>query len=603
MCIRDSDETQLTLTYDTTSMSDSDKLQVFIDNDYQEITPAEDILDPVGKLRVSNPENLIDTDFEYGLQSTKWETLQTVNNLPTIYTSSGDVSLDDIVSMDVSSGSKSVRVKTSIAHGLVIGNPIQVLGTSQYQAEGQFVVTSVPTLYEFYYEMDVSASLTADISASYTTITAGKFYEGSSLVVSQGEGVVTDSADPSVLTATTNDTHGFSQGTKVYLRNTVGPKVLGITTSEINAPDGKPYIDTNADASTDIVIDQTASTGRSGFRDKSLITYDWEGTYQKYLASADVNVGNDTIAWNGHGLHNKALVLFQTAYEGRSDGGLNDGQVYYVESVDVDTIKLHTSDALNAGSLVDITAISNTVGLCRLVLVYKVEGANGTLRRTQYSEHINNLAPAISNRVGTPQTALQTWDINLTSLYGGTGNIPINLIIDKIQLAGDVNSSNEYVEFTVGGQTQRLYSPGNQSDNLADTAASPGGGTPVFNGLNVNSSKITIGSDVYLRVQSSCAGSVGTFTSPQGYRYSFTVHLPASGGSGTSSEMSGYDLSLSTYGLGNTQPNTVIAFQGKTTTSTTLTSDDAFSYLANQRLYGRYGTYAPRNTSNTLTIS
>ena len=95
------DETQLTLTYDTTSMSDGDKLQVFIDNDYQEITPAEDILDPVGKLRVSNPENLIDTDFEYGLQGTKWETLQTVNNLPTIFTNSGDVSLDGIQSINV----------------------------------------------------------------------------------------------------------------------------------------------------------------------------------------------------------------------------------------------------------------------------------------------------------------------------------------------------------------------------------------------------------------------------------------------------------------------------------------------------------------------
>jgi hypothetical protein len=31
--------------------------------------------DPVDKLRVSTPQALIDTDFEYGTQPTKWETI------------------------------------------------------------------------------------------------------------------------------------------------------------------------------------------------------------------------------------------------------------------------------------------------------------------------------------------------------------------------------------------------------------------------------------------------------------------------------------------------------------------------------------------------
>ena len=37
------DETELSLVYDTTTQADSDKLQIFIQGDYQEITPAEDI--------------------------------------------------------------------------------------------------------------------------------------------------------------------------------------------------------------------------------------------------------------------------------------------------------------------------------------------------------------------------------------------------------------------------------------------------------------------------------------------------------------------------------------------------------------------------------
>ena len=149
------DETELSLVYDTTTQADSDKLQIFIQGDYQEITPAEDILDPVGKLRVSNPENLIDTDFEYGLQSTKWETLQTVNNIPTIYSSSGDTPIDGITSINARNGSRNIRVTTNIPHGLSIGDPISVQGVSQYQAEGFFIVTNVPSTTVFFFELDV----------------------------------------------------------------------------------------------------------------------------------------------------------------------------------------------------------------------------------------------------------------------------------------------------------------------------------------------------------------------------------------------------------------------------------------------------------------
>jgi hypothetical protein len=46
--------------------------------------------DAVERLRVSNPQSLIDTDFEYGLQSTKWETLELMNNIPSFYSKTDD---------------------------------------------------------------------------------------------------------------------------------------------------------------------------------------------------------------------------------------------------------------------------------------------------------------------------------------------------------------------------------------------------------------------------------------------------------------------------------------------------------------------------------
>ena len=77
--------TTLTLDYDTTSMSDSDYLQVYVDKGGQQIVPAGPYSDPVDKMRVSNPQSLIDTDFEYSLQPTKWETVQLQANIPGIY--------------------------------------------------------------------------------------------------------------------------------------------------------------------------------------------------------------------------------------------------------------------------------------------------------------------------------------------------------------------------------------------------------------------------------------------------------------------------------------------------------------------------------------
>ena len=58
--------------------------------------------------------------------------------------------------------------------------------------------------------------------------------------------------------------------------------------------------------------------------------------------------------------------------------------------------------------------MSNSVGLSRLVLAYKVEGADGTLRRTEYGQHdyFANLTGDTTPR-GSNQTSTQTYDFNL----------------------------------------------------------------------------------------------------------------------------------------------------------------------------------------------
>ena len=96
-----SPNTTLILDYDTSLMSDTDNLQIFVDIENTIIEPVQPMQDAVERMRVSNPQALIDTDFEYSLQPTKWETLQTQNNIPSVYQKSNEPAFtaDQIVSI------------------------------------------------------------------------------------------------------------------------------------------------------------------------------------------------------------------------------------------------------------------------------------------------------------------------------------------------------------------------------------------------------------------------------------------------------------------------------------------------------------------------
>jgi hypothetical protein len=88
--------TTIVLQYNTTSMNASDKLQILIDEYEETFKPHESYVDPANKLRVSTPQSLIDTDFELGLQPTKWEFFQQQNSQPSVYVRPTDTPLAPI---------------------------------------------------------------------------------------------------------------------------------------------------------------------------------------------------------------------------------------------------------------------------------------------------------------------------------------------------------------------------------------------------------------------------------------------------------------------------------------------------------------------------
>ena len=186
------EETEFVLSCNCGTMSSTDKLQIFYDKPYVSIEPSETFVDAVSKFRVSNPENLIDTDFEYGPQASKWETLQTINNIPSFYSSSSDTTISFITKVESFIDSELITVTTSFDHGLTSGLPITVTGLSSTTAEGTYLIQSVPTTTTFTFKCRAAQPSSRELQGTYTSIIPGKFFQGSQIALDESQGIVSE---------------------------------------------------------------------------------------------------------------------------------------------------------------------------------------------------------------------------------------------------------------------------------------------------------------------------------------------------------------------------------------------------------------------------
>ena len=186
------DETTITLQHDCSAMSDTDSLQIFEEEDAVKFEPSETFVDAVSKFRVSNPENLVDTDFEYGPQASKWETIQTINNIPSFYSSTSDTTIPFISKVEAVAGNELITVTTQYDHSLTSGVPITVTGLAEITAEGTYIIQSVPTTTTFTYKARASQPVSRELQGTYTSIIPGKFFQGSQVSLSSAVGIVSD---------------------------------------------------------------------------------------------------------------------------------------------------------------------------------------------------------------------------------------------------------------------------------------------------------------------------------------------------------------------------------------------------------------------------
>lgn len=167
----------------TSAYSSTDKLLIICDSEPAPLVSFRDFLiDPVGKLRVSQPQSLIDTDFEYGPQPTKWQTMKFINNYYASYGRNTDAALTSNISTMQGNGTSIVSVTTAATHGLAEGQPITVVGTSDEQANGEFLVSNTgATSFRYVGTGTVTAG---SIFQNGVAIYPGAFFTGANVKIS-----------------------------------------------------------------------------------------------------------------------------------------------------------------------------------------------------------------------------------------------------------------------------------------------------------------------------------------------------------------------------------------------------------------------------------
>jgi len=227
--------TTLVLQYNTANMLSTDKFQIVYDENNERFEPADYMVDAVGKLRTSNPKSLIDTDFEYGIQNSKWETLTMIQNYPGFYgRSSGGNALDlQIVVGDgtaTSSRFSKITVTCNSPHGLSAGDVISVQETTTDNADGTFLCTPTgANTFEYTAKGIVTGNI---LDGTLTSIYGGGIFDNAHImggvVGNLGAfSAVSDQATPSRITVVSPKPHGLLPGTPILITQKEGSNFYG----------------------------------------------------------------------------------------------------------------------------------------------------------------------------------------------------------------------------------------------------------------------------------------------------------------------------------------------------------------------------------------
>jgi len=222
--------TTINLVSSTVGMLGADDLQIFIERNEVITRPWPMGTDAFERMRVATPKSMIDADFEYGLQPTKWQTIDLNRGTPAIYELPGSDLVVNSITTNYATGrnpnEKSlITVTCATIHNLTTSSVVVVQGVDNTvfgyaRATGKVLVQAAPTPITFTYfaKARVGLGITPNESlfTSYTTVRKGNYYTsaGQSPTFSYSGASATTTG---TITLQFTQPHGFVPGTSILV--------------------------------------------------------------------------------------------------------------------------------------------------------------------------------------------------------------------------------------------------------------------------------------------------------------------------------------------------------------------------------------------------
>jgi hypothetical protein len=352
----------VTFSADTSAMLSSDAIAIYSDAPKQQgniVRPYAFGVDAIERQRVAQPQALIDADFEYGLQPTKWQNYTDIRNIPGIYEKPG---LDLFITAIITDGGNPsiITVTTSADHGLSVSQPVIMFGlgnvSNAARAEGSFVVATVPTSTSFtFFAKGIVGTAGVSIFTGSTYGRRGGFYAGSAMPIT---GYVSDANSPSKITVTTTAAHGLVPGAPIV-------NVVTSTGTFHTLMNGNFFVETVPSATTFTftarvggAVQNSAITATTHTRSDAFIQhrpFDGGINLGTFLPSHGASVSRQTkkymryqsgkgILWTSGVLFNPVINLDQISASGTSAGSTI-------------TVTTETDHGLQAGATIEISGV------------------------------------------------------------------------------------------------------------------------------------------------------------------------------------------------------------------------------------------------------
>jgi len=390
--------TTLVLNYSTSGMSSTDKLQITVDEYDEKFTPSEVYTDPVNKFRTSSPQALIDTDFEYGTQISKWENLATINNRPFAFSSSVGVGAINYITIPNASRTVTVGLAVTVP---TVGTPITVQDAYLNIANGNFLVETNSgagnTIFTYTARATNTGSVISVFDPNKTGIFSGTTYSGAAIGGTPTFNWTSGQAIP----VSTTVPHGLAIGNEVAIVGTSQANangsyvVAGITSSRTFTYYSNTAPAANPTGGTIYVRPQAQFLHRpfdGGVIFSSNATSNFETAtrqtrrYFRYQSGKGIQVSSGTIL-------KPNLQLDSLTATGISIGS----------TITIQTKELHNIQAATPGTQITITGADQT-------------GYNGTYNVTSITGY--NTLQVTATAGLTTTTASGSYNCSVSSWYG-----------------------------------------------------------------------------------------------------------------------------------------------------------------------------------------